>query len=146
MYKEINIRLQRYHYFHRMTEFEDLMSEITHLYEISRITNKEFWTFDELFNKRFSNEQSDETLKKTRLKDVLDKLKHKGAVNFNEFYSNIILDSVKLCLLTTDQNINADDLIKRSSDLEEDCYKKKLWNKCKDLMSLKKILVLYSAN
>ena len=124
MYKEINIRLQRYHYFHRMTEFEDLMPEITHLYEISRIPNKEFWTFDELFNKRFSNEQSDETLKKTRLKDVLDKLKRKGAVDFNEGYSNIILDSVKLCLLTTDQNINADDLIKRSSDLEEDCYKK----------------------
>ena len=122
MYKVINIRQQRYHYFHKMTEFEDLMLEITHLYEISRIPNKEFWT--ELFNKRFSNEQSDETLKKTRLKDVLDELKHKGAVDFNEGYSNIILDSVKLCLLTTDQNINADDLIKRSSDLEEDCYKK----------------------
>ena len=103
MYKEINIRLQRYHYFHRMTEFEDLMREITYLYEISRIPNKEFWTFDELFNKRFSNEQSDETLKKTRLKDVLDKLKRKGAVDFNEGYSNIILDSVKLCFLTTDQ-------------------------------------------
>ena len=62
-------------------------------------------------------------------------LKHKGALDFNEGYSDIILDSVKLCLLTTNQNMNSDDLIKQSSDLEEDCYKKKLWNKCEDLIS-----------
>ena len=37
-----------YHYFHKMTEFEDLMPDIIYLYEISRIPNKEFWTFDEL--------------------------------------------------------------------------------------------------
>ena len=112
-----------YHYFHKMTEFEDLMPDIIYLYEISRIPNKEFWTFDELF-KRFPNEQSDQTSKTIRLKDTLDKLKHKGALDFNEGYSEIILDSVKLCLLTTNQNMNADDLIKRSADLEEDCYKK----------------------
>ncbi len=118
-----------------MTEFGDLMPDIIHLYEISRISNKEIWTFDELFNKRFSNGESDETLRRTKFKDTLDKLKHKGALDFNEGYSDIILDSVKLCLLTTDQNMNSDDLIKRSSDLEEDCYKKKLWNKCEDLIS-----------
>jgi hypothetical protein len=107
-----------------MTKSEDLMPDIIHLYEISRTPNKEFWTFDELFNKRFSNEQSDETLKTIRFKDTLDKLKLKGALDFNEGYSDIILDSVKLCLLTTDQNMNIDDLVKRSADLEEDCYKK----------------------
>jgi hypothetical protein len=107
-----------------MTEFEDLMPDIIHLYEISRIPNKEIWTIDELFNKRFSNGESDETLRRTKFKDTLDKLKHKGALDFNEGYSDIILDSVKLCLLTTDQNMNSDDLVKRSSDLEEDCYKK----------------------
>ena len=73
-----------------MTEFEDLMPDIIHLYEISRIPNKEFWTFDELFNKRFSNEESDESLKIIRFKDTLDKLKHKGALDFNEGYSDII--------------------------------------------------------
>ena len=56
-----------------MTEFEDLMPDIIHLYEISRIPSKEIWTFDELFNKRFSNGGSDETLKRTKSKDALDK-------------------------------------------------------------------------
>ncbi len=106
-----------------MTTFEDLIPDIVQLYRISKIPNKETWSFDELFNERFSNKQPDERLRVDRFKHVLDKLKQKGALEFNEGYSEITLDSIKLCLLTTNQDMNADDLTKRSTDSNEGCYK-----------------------
>ena len=106
-----------------MTAAEDLMSHIVQLYSISKIPNKGPWTFDELFNERFPDKQSDETLRIARFKRALDMLKQKGALQFKKNYSEIMLDSIKLCLLTTNNDLNADDLVKRSMDSKEGCYK-----------------------
>jgi hypothetical protein len=103
------------------------LPNIVQLYEYSRLLDKKSWTLVEMVKRIYPDEQFDKVKVSEQFKQLLETLRSKGAVNFNDDFNDIILDKIKLCLLTTNPEMNKEELTKRSQDPSEDCYKRKLF-------------------
>lgn len=103
---------------------EDILPDIVQLFQLSKAPNKQFWDFDDLFFQRFSTSQKDETKRISRFKIVLRYLRTIGAITYKDDFSDIRLNSIKLCILTTNPSMPVDELIRRSQDPGEDCNRR----------------------